>query len=235
MAGNQSRHGRTRVAAGVVILVGVASFLGGCVSTHRIEVDAIASPGQETEPISYRLESGHPHLGPGDAVFESVAAAVRTALSGRGWYEATDTAHADQIIQVDFGGSGPLKHYLIYLGGYGTDAPVSGGGPTGLHVLANGEVTGPGADRVQHVSVIEKYEIFLRLTSRRPASQSERADFRQCWSVHLRVVVDENDPGRYLPMLIAAAMDHVNEDAPGIVEVELREDDPAIAFVQAGR
>src|ERR1041385_1400398 len=88
------------VAAGTLFAAGCASS-----TTHEVKVDAIAKPAAEGQ--SYKLKSKDPRLGEENLRYHEAADFVRTALSGKGMYEAPSDDKADMIVEIDYGLDAP--------------------------------------------------------------------------------------------------------------------------------
>ena len=64
-------------------------FLGGCATTYEVEVDSISQP-QPKEVTSYRIVTKNPTADEASLRHKEAAAYVKTALSGKGLYEAPE-------------------------------------------------------------------------------------------------------------------------------------------------
>ncbi len=214
-----------------VAWVVVVLLAAGCASSRRFRVDAIKSAEPAEEPVAYVIASGHPDLGSGDLAFDAVAHGVRTALSSKGWYEAADLAHAGQIVEIDFGCQGPVRHLVVYTSNM--PAPFSAPGiPLRLNA-ADPTHPGIGNGMINHVNVYKEYDKFLRITARE-AHAADGRPARQLWSVFVQRRDGVGKLDGYVSMLVAAAMDYVDENLPEPIDVDLRPDDDRVAFVEAG-
>ncbi|MFM7751135.1 MAG: hypothetical protein ACKPB0_12065, partial [Opitutaceae bacterium] len=64
-----------------------ALLLGGCATTYELKVDSIAKP-RAADAISYEIHNKNPLVADDSLRFKEAAGFVKTALSGRGMYEA---------------------------------------------------------------------------------------------------------------------------------------------------
>src|SRR5262245_35864209 len=85
-----------------------AVLCAGCStsSTYKVKVDAITNP-TPTSGQSYRLKSKDPRVGEENLRYREAADFVRTALSGKGLYEAPTEEKADMIVELDYGMDAP--------------------------------------------------------------------------------------------------------------------------------
>jgi hypothetical protein len=84
-------------------LFALAVFLlvAGC-NAYTVQVDSLASKGAE-EAISYRIDYKKPAGGTETPSPEEAAAHLKTALSGRGFYEAPANVKPDVVVAIDYG------------------------------------------------------------------------------------------------------------------------------------
>src|SRR5437867_8438760 len=97
---------RLRQFSAAVALIALAT---GCsTSTYKVKVDAITKPETAIGPVttdvqSYKLKSKNPAVGEENLRYKEAAEFVKTALSGKGMYEATSEDKADMIVELDYG------------------------------------------------------------------------------------------------------------------------------------
>ena len=92
-------------ASVVVSSLAVLLALGSCnsaSSTYQVKVDAISKP-VPPQKQSYALKSKDPRLGEENLRYKEAADFVRTALSGKGLYEAPNEERADRYELVTAG------------------------------------------------------------------------------------------------------------------------------------
>src|SRR3954467_14983453 len=81
-------------------------LLTACNSTYRVKVDAMAKPDSE-QSIAYQITTNNPDLDPESLRFKEAERFVKTALSGKGLYEAPKPEMADMVVNLDYGISPP--------------------------------------------------------------------------------------------------------------------------------
>ena len=87
----------------IVTLLAVASslFLAGCATkTYHVKVDAISKneSTSSSDAQSYKIKSKNAVLGDDNLRYKEAADFVKTALSGKGLYEAPTADTADMIV-----------------------------------------------------------------------------------------------------------------------------------------
>ena len=95
-----------------LLVAGTALLLGGCTTTYQVQVDAIsqATPAAASAQ-SYEIQSNDPRVDPESLRHKEVASYVKTALSGKGMYEAPPGVKADVVVSVDYGMEPPRVKY----------------------------------------------------------------------------------------------------------------------------
>ena len=77
-------------------------FLSGCATTHEVKVDSLAKP-QAEKAISYEIKNKNPLVADDSLRYQEAAAYVKTALSGKGMFEAPPGVKPDVIVDLDYG------------------------------------------------------------------------------------------------------------------------------------
>ncbi len=221
-------------------------FLFGCNTTYEMEVDAVRNP-QAQDAESYVIVPRDPDTDVNDLRHQETIEWVKTALSGKGMYEAHDPLAADMVIEVDYGMEPPRREFKVI------EEPVfatiqepdriqtvSTRDPKTGQVITY-QVRVPGQrhreligyeERLISVIVNEKYleltakENLLEETGDRPA--------QEIWSVSVRNGDENDDLREYLPIMAASATDYIGEDTPPKKKVRLKSDDEAVRFVKQG-
>jgi len=86
-------------------------------------------------------------------------------------------------------------------------------------------------DRIVTVTVYEKY---IRITAREASGGEGDRPPREIWSVYVKND-DENDNLReYVPLMVSAAMDSVDENGSTAKDVVLNDSDERVTFVKKG-
>ena len=89
-------------------LVALATGCRG--TTYAVKVDASAKSAASrpsTDGQSYKIRSKNPVLGEENLRYKEAAEYVKTALSGKGLFEAPNTEAADLIVELDYGVDAP--------------------------------------------------------------------------------------------------------------------------------
>ena len=84
----------------------------GCSSTYSFKVDAINNSDPNVKELkSYKIVSSNVQINEEDLEFQEVSQYIKTALSGRGYYEAPAIDNADMVIDVSYGVSEPQTDF----------------------------------------------------------------------------------------------------------------------------
>lgn len=229
----------------LLALVGCFAF-AGCSSTYRFKVDAVKNPEIVEEKHSYRVVSGNPEMNAEDLRFKEAEGYVKTALSSKGMYEAPEGTQAEVVVEVDFGMEEPrteTREYQepIYAEFRGPPQVVSvpvKDPKTGAVRTVNMIVEGPirreligFQTRVVTVTVYEKY---IRITAREAESSEGDRPPREIWSVYVKNEDENDDLREYIPLMVSAAMDSMDENSSSAKEVVLSDKDERVTFVKQG-
>lgn len=231
-------------ASRVAGLLVTAVALGGCASPYEVTVDSISKPAA-AQSQSYKIKSKDPRLGEESLRYREAAEFVRTALSGKGLYEAPSEAKADMIVELEYGVDSPrTKIERVSVPVY---AQVGGGvryetvpvtDPRGNASLRTVAVYDPprneliGYDEVPRQVMI--YEKYLRLTARENKAAAEGRPPSEIWSVHVSAEDESKDLRRYLPVMASASIDYIGTDSNNQKVVKIREDSPGVEFIRRG-
>jgi hypothetical protein len=238
----------SRIGRRVVALLAVTALFSGCATTYRFKVDAVKN--QETEITeekqSFRVVSANPEMDEQDLRFQEARQYVKTAMSAKGMYEAPAGTDADMVVEVDFGMEEPrTKFYTVSEPVY---AMVGGGTRTIMVAIRDPKtnrisyvpqvVYDPPQrelvgfqDRVVTVTVYEKY---IRISSRETPEEAGDRPPRELWSVYVTNEDESDDLRKYVPLMVSAAMDSMDQNTSSQKEIVLRQDDERVKFVQEG-
>lgn len=218
-----------------IALVSLATLAaGGCASPTRFGVDAIRETHASGPRQSYQLVDTRPTSAAHAIRFTRVARDVETALSSRGMFAAPPGSVPDIEVEIDFGISAPITKAAI------RREPVFAMVP-GLE--AAGAHPAFGEQRIAQASylgeraipfTIVSYRKFLRLTAWEAAAGTVDRPRRQVWSVLVTNEDSSRDLPRYVRLMIAAAMDHIDTDSPDVRQVVMTRHDGRIAFIERG-
>jgi hypothetical protein len=230
------------------VLTAAASLLlfggFGCSSHYQVKVDAISRPATG-KGISYRIRHKGASLGAEEGLREQeVAGFVRTALSGKGMYEAPSEELADLVVEIDFGIEKPrpkleknsVPVYTQVGGGvrYENVPVTDASGRPAVRTVAvyqppRTELVGY-QDMVIPVSVYEKY---LSITARE-ARPAEGKPPEELWSVRVSSEDASDDLRKYLPLLASASIDYIAADSTTQKTVKIGETDADVKFIRRG-
>ena len=217
---------------------------GGCnsASTYQVKVDAISKPAAPAKQ-SYALKSKDPRLGEENLRYKEAADFVRTALSGKGLYEAPNADVADMVVELDYGLEAPRSKvervstpiYAQVGGGVRYDSvPVTDArGNVSYRTVA---VYDPptseliGYDEVpRQITIYEKY---LKITARENKPAAEGRPPTELWSIHASAEDESKDLRKYLPIMASATVDYIGQDSSNQQLVKVRADGPAVDFIR---
>jgi hypothetical protein len=226
-----------------VALLGLAS----CNSAYHVKVDATAKP--QVEPsIAYQIKTTNPDLDPESLRYKEAERLVKTALSGKGLYEAPKPEMADMIVNLDYGISPPKvtrevhsePMYVTVPGQVYTQTVVVGVDKSGNPVYGTAIYQDPPrseyvGDR-EIVETVVVYEKYLRLSARENKPTAEGQPPADIWTVDVSTEGENRDLRKALPVLAAATIEYVNKDTQGQKTVKLKDTDKngPIAFVKKG-
>jgi len=227
------------------LLIGLV--LGGCNTTYEMEVDAIKNPAVEKKE-SYVIVPRDPDTDTSDLRYQETVAWIKTALSGKGMYEAVDPADADMVIEVEYGMEPPRREFKV------VEEPVfatvrepdrlqrvsSVDPKTGKVVTYVVRVPGRRSQEVvgyqERVIPIVINEKYLELTAKEHIIANPDGD-TQCeeyWSVRVRNEDESDDLREYLPIMAASAADYLGEDTGTEQKVKLKSNDEVVEFIKRG-
>jgi hypothetical protein len=225
-------------------VAGLLLLVSGCATSYPVKVEAVRS-GRPSPGLAYQIQLKG--LSPDGVVRlrETEAATyVRTALSGRGFYEAPSADRADVVIEVEFGiepvrgrdGPDRVPIYAEVAGGVRQET-VTVTDPQGRTSTETVNVKTPARREVigyhQLVDATPVYEKFLRIRARESRARDKDGTAKDLWSVEVTSEDGSNDLRRYLPVLASVTMRSLaGEVTSG--DMRVREDDPDVAFVRRG-
>jgi len=233
---------RGLLAAGVLLGAGCKS------TTYVLQVDAISPTGpvaqQAEKPQSYRVRSHNPTVPEDSLRYGEVSGYIKTALSGKGLYEAPSAESADLIIDIDYGMETPRMKYetvikpLIVIstsqakpqpdrspGGSRTFLPISSGTGQPISKIVGWQ------EEAQPVVVYEKY---LKVSARANREAEEGRPAPEVWSVNVSAEDPSNELRKYLPILASATADYIGANTKQEKAVTVSENDESVKFIRKG-
>ena len=222
-----------------------ALWIVGCATSHKVKVDALSQPEAE-KSIAYLIKTSNPDLDPESLRYREAERFVKTALSGKGLYEAPKAEVADMVVSIDYGISPPkltqeMRSEPIYAtipGAVRTQVVMVGTDKSGNPIYRSVTVQDPPrteyiGDREYMVTIVT-YEKFLRLSARENKPAEEGQPPAEIWTVDVSTEGENRDLRKALPVLAAATIEYVGKDTRGQKTIKLKDKDGAIAFVKKG-
>lgn len=205
----------------------VLLLVAGC-HAYKVQVDSLAREGAEAA-ISYRIENKTPGGEVSTPSPEEAAAYLRTALSGRGFYEAPTSVKPDVVVVIDYGISPRQERRFV-------SEPVYSEETRRVVEHGNGdfESVPPPIKYVQKTIVVITYEKYLRLTAGEDATAAADRPAKGIWRVDVTSVGQSDDLAKYLPVLMAASIDYIGRDSHGVKKIKLKDSDADVQFVKKG-
>ena len=243
-----------RPLMGAVLAVSFAFFSGCSTTTYTVQVDAISQPtelGAETAaaPQSYHIRSKNLKLDESSLRYKEVSDYVKTALSGKGMYEAPKPENADVVIDIDYGMDAPRVKFetistpiILQTGGsYETrEEQRSVRKPDGsIEIIwVTVQVYVPG--RTEFVGVREEvtpvivYEKFLKVSARSNKETVEGRAPPEVWSVNVSAEDKSQELRKYIPILASATADYIGTNTKESRPVKIDENDEVVKFIKKG-
>jgi len=217
----------------------------GCANSTTVKIDSLAKPKAE-ESISYKILNKNPAVDDDSLRYKEAAGYVRTALSGKGLYEATDNQNADLVVSIDYGVGPPQSRrevvsepvYVTLPGQMRVERVQVGTDRNGNPVYQT--ITVQDAPRTEFAGyreyfvTVTVYEKFLRLnaTENKPAAEGRPPS--EIWTVDITSEGESRDIRKALPILAAASIDYVGKDSLGQKTIRIKDTDKDVAFIKKG-
>ncbi len=240
----QNFPGRALLAVPLVLLAGCNT------TTYVLQVDAINQAGQVAqqakEPHSYKVRSHNANIPEDNLRYNEVSEYVKTALSGRGMYEAPSVAHADLIIEIDYGMDTPRMKYetittpiiVMQEGLAQREAVPVGSNADGSMKYKTIRVPGPQIRKIigwkEETEPIIVYEKYLKISARENRESVEGRSPPEVWSVNVSAVDTSNELRKYMPILASATADYIGTNTKQEKAVAVSEGDETVKFIKKG-
>jgi hypothetical protein len=172
---------------------------------------------------------------------------VKTALSGKGLYEAPKAEMADMVVSIDYGISPPkvsqeVRSEPVYrtipgrvittVVEIGKDAK---GNPIYSTVTTQEPSTTEYVGEREYMITMVNYEKYLRLTARENLPASEGKPPAEVWTIDISTEGESHDLRKAIPVLAAASIEYIGKDTRGQKVIKLKDTkDGAVAFVKKG-
>lgn len=226
----------------------VVALFSGCTTTYVVQVDAISQAAKKEGPApqSYEIRTSNPRLEEDNLRYKEVANYVKTALSGKGMFEAPPKSKADVVVDIDYGMESPRVKYETET--YPVFAQV-GGGVRYVQVPvtdSRGRVIGyqtvavydpPRTEIIgyeEQVKPVIVYEKYLKLSARENKEATEGRAPAEVWSVNVSAEDSSKDVRKYMPILASATADYIGTNTQEQKPVKIKEDDEVVTFIKKG-
>ena len=223
----------------------IGLFLTGCATTHEVKIDSLAKPNAEPA-ISYEIKNRNPLVADDSLRYKEAAGMVRTALSGKGMYEAPPGVKPDMVVDLDYGVGPPQMRreqmsepvYITLPGQIRTERVQVGTDSAGRPVYQTVTVQDPprtefAGFREYYVTIVV-YEKYLKLSARENKEAAEGRPQSEIWTVDVTSEGESRDIRKNLPVLVAATIDYIGKDSQGQKTIRIKENSSDIAFVKKG-
>ncbi len=221
----------------VTLALGTALHFCGCASSHRFTVEADRQTERGVPERSYRLTASVADRSPvaTTALSRQFVSDVRTALSGRGLFEAPEGVAPELEIRVELVQGAAVHRTLTH------EVPIYVSGPSaGLESQKDGRSRTGGVALPKKVGeqtvtqVVTVYPKALRLTARSTSQLAGGGDSAPLWTVLVTNEDESNDLAHHSRLMVAAAMDLIGRDTGAPQEVVLSGRDGRVAFIEQG-
>lgn len=236
----------SRFALGKVgLLLAGGLILAGCTTTHTVKVDSLAKPKAE-ESISYEIKNRNPLVADDSLRFKEAASLVKTALSGKGLYEAPPNTKPDMVVDLDYGVGPPQMRretvsepvYITIPGQIRTERVQVGTDSQGRPIYQTITVQDPPTTEFagfrEYQITVTVYEKYLKLSARENSEPQEGRPQQEIWTVDVTSEGESRDIRRNLPVLVAASIDYIGADTQGQKTIRIKDTHSDIAFVKKG-
>jgi hypothetical protein len=176
-----------------LLIAGISVLLmAGCATT--VTVDSLAKPDAE-KAISYRIENKNPLVAEDSLRYKEAAGFVKTALSGKGLYEAPENTKPDLVVNLDYGVGPPEIRretvsepvYIEIPGERRTERVQVGTSPTGAPIYQTIVVQDPPTTHLagyrDYVITSVVYEKYLKLSALSTEPSGEGRPPSEVWTV----------------------------------------------------
>ncbi len=221
------------------------ALLTSCATTHTVKVDSLAKPKAE-EAISYEIKNRNPLVADDSLRYKEAAGYVKTALSGKGMYEAPPGVKPDLLLDLDYGVGPPQMRretisepvYITIPGQIRTERVQVGSDSQGRPIYQTITVQDPPTTEFagfrEYQITITVYEKYLKLSAKENKEQVEGRPPQEIWTVDVISEGETRDIRKTLPVLAAASIDYIGKDSQGQKVVRIKDTASDIAFVKKG-
>lgn len=230
----------------LVVLLGVAVIAGCNTPTHRVRIEASVNAPPAGTPLaqSFWIKSRQADPRVETLRYHEAVGHIKTALSGRGLYEAPHEAAADMVIEIDYGAvprrgrvevedsRQPNRRRERARAEPAAAAPAaSKAAPRPATPADAAAGTEDPSEIMIDVSVFRKH-LTLEARQNRTKASTDGPEF--LWRVRVENEDESKDLRKYVPILASATIDFIATETGGAKEVVIDENGKDVAFVKKG-
>ena len=237
------RKGRLRSRLSLFLFA--ALFFSGCATTHEIKVDSLAKPDAENA-ISYEIKNRNPLVADDSLRYKEAAGFVKTALSGKGMYEAPPNTKPDIVVDLDYGVGPPQMRketvsepvYITIPGQIRTERVQVGTDSQGRPIYQTITVQDPPTTEFagfrEYIVTKVVYEKYLKMSARENKEPVEGRPPQEVWTIDVTSEGESRDIRRNMPVLVAASIEYIGKDTQGQKTIRIKDTHSDIAFIKKG-
>lgn len=226
----------------VILLAALGLALAGCnTPTHRVRIEASVNPPppDAPPPQSFWIKSRQNDPRIETLRYHEAVGHIKTALSGRGLYQAPNEESADMVIEIDYGATPKRQRVEV------EDARQSSRrerekaekAKQPATAVAETETVESEPERAGEIMIdVGVYRKHLSLEARRNRAKADDAagGSEMLWRVEVENEDDNKDLRKYVPILASATIDYIASETGGQKEVTVDENGQDVAFVKKG-
>lgn len=236
--------GRLKSPTLASLLIAAAVF-AGCATTHEVKVDSLAKPKAENA-VSYEIKNKNPLVADDSLRYKEAAGYVKTALSGKGMYEAPPGVKPDVVVDLDYGVGPPQMRretvsepvYITIPGQIRTERVQVGTDAQGRPIYQTVTVQDPPTTEFagfrEYQITVTVYEKYLKLSAKENKEQVEGRPAQEVWTVDVISEGESRDIRKTMPVLAAASIEYIGKDSQGQKTIRIKDSASDIAFVKKG-
>lgn len=225
------------------VVAGSALFLAGCATT--VTVDSLAKPDAE-KSISYKIQNKNPLVADDSLRYKEAAGYVKTALSGKGMYEAPENTQPDIVVNLDYGVGPPeLRRetvsepvYIEIPGERRVERVQTGTAPNGTPIFSTIVIQDPPTTHLagyrDYIITTVVYEKYLKMSALSTEVVAEGRPQSEVWTVDVTSEGESRDIRKNLPLLVGASIEYIGKDTKGQKTIKIKDSDRDVAFVKKG-
>lgn len=232
-----------RCAIVIPLLSAIGLGSAGCTTAYKLKVDALSRPAAN-EAVSYRVKTADPNIDEDTLRHQEAAMIVKTALAGRGMYEAPRPELADVIVAIDYG-IGPPRTirekrtepiYRERPGRQRTERLPVGRNNQGRTIYQAITYRDPptlvyvGEREYWVTFVVYGKHVHLSARENKPAGGDQPSG--EVWTITVTAEDESKDLRKYLPIMAAAAGDYIGTNSGGPRTVTIKANDRTVDFIK---